>query len=177
MTNFYGNKLYVDMDGVVADFFGVTGLPARFNVKHWKQIPNINEALQELRNTDFFFMLEPFPTSATLIAYVRSLTTQHEGWEWGICSSPLRNDRDNSAYWKRRWLEKHDFMPMVHNFIITSTKENYALNEIDGSPNILVDDKPSNIDRWRDKGGIGILYQANKHSIRTLLDKLEEHVK
>jgi hypothetical protein len=177
MTNLYGNKLYVDMDGVIADFFGVTGLPARFNVSHWKQIPNINEALQELVNTDFFFMLDPFPSSAYLIAYVRSLTTQCEGWEWGICSSPLRNDRDNSAYHKRRWLVAHNFMPMVHNFIITSTKENYALNEIDGSPNILVDDKPSNIDRWRSKGGIGILYQANKHSLTNLKEKLAEHVK
>ena len=177
MTNFYGNKLYVDMDGVIADFFGVTGLPARFNVPHWKQIPLINEALQELVNTNFFFMLEPFPTSASLIAYVRSLTRDYEGWEWGICSSPLRNDRDNSAYWKRRWLEKHDFMPMPHNFVITSTKENYAINEIDGSPNILIDDKPSNIDRWRGKGGIGILYQANKHRLSRLFDKLSEQVK
>ena len=177
MTNFYGTKLYVDMDGVIADFFGVTGLPARFNVPHWKQIPLINEALQELVNTNFFFMLEPFPTSASLIAYVRSLTRDYEGWEWGICSSPLRNDRDNSAYWKRRWLEKHDFMPMPHNFVITSTKENYAINEIDGSPNILIDDKPSNIDRWRGKGGIGILYQANKHRLSRLFDKLSEQVK
>tara|TARA_R100001082_G_scaffold102830_1_gene73166 strand:- start:11 stop:544 length:534 start_codon:yes stop_codon:yes gene_type:complete len=177
MTNLYGNKLYVDMDGVIADFFGVTGLPARFNVPHWKQIPLINEALQELVNTNFFFMLEPFPTSASLIAYVRSLTRDYEGWEWGICSSPLRNDRDNSAYWKRRWLEKHDFMPMPHNFVITSTKENYAINEIDGSPNILIDDKPSNIDRWRGKGGIGILYQANKHRLSRLFDKLSEQVK
>lgn len=177
MTNLYGNKLYVDMDGVIADFFGVTGLPARFNVKHWKDVPLINEALWELRNTDFFFMLKPFSTSRWLVEHVKALTRNADGWEWGICSSPLRNDRDNSAYWKRRWLEKHDFMPMVHNFVITSTKENYALNEIDGSPNILVDDKPSNIDRWRDKGGIGILYQANKHSFSALQKKLTEHVK
>ena len=30
-------KLYLDMDGVIADFFG--GLEKRFNVDHWKQIP------------------------------------------------------------------------------------------------------------------------------------------
>ena len=177
MTNQYGNKLYLDMDGVIADFFGVTGLPSRFNVPHWKQIPRINEALRELRNTNFFFMLEPFESSASLVDYVRRLTAKYEGWEWGICSSPLRGDRDNSAYWKRRWLEKHDFMPMPHNFVITSTKENYAVNEIDGSSNILVDDKPSNIDRWRSKGGIGILYQANKHHSINLMEKLSEHIK
>jgi len=177
MTNLYGNKLYVDMDGVIADFFGVTGLPARFNVPHWKLIPLINEALQEIKNTNFFFMLEPFESSASLIDYVRRLTREYEGWEWGICSSPLRGDRDNSAYWKRRWLEKHDFMPMPHNFVITGRKENYAVNQIDGSPNILIDDKPSNIDKWRSKGGIGILYQANKHSLESLLDKLSVHVK
>ena len=33
--------LYLDMDGVIADFFG--GLESRFNVDHWKKIPKTQE--------------------------------------------------------------------------------------------------------------------------------------
>jgi hypothetical protein len=47
---------------------------------------------------------------------------------------------------------------------ITSTKEKYAVNS-DGSPNILIDDRGTNIERWRAKGGIGIKYQADENSL------------
>ena len=55
--------------------------------------------------------------------------------QWGICSSPLKGDRDNSAYHKRRWLEDNDLMPpAIENVIFTGQKEHYAINSIDGSP-------------------------------------------
>ena len=53
-------------------------------------------------------------------------------------------------------------------------KEKYATDKLDGSPNVLVDDKPSNIDRWVKKGGIGVLYQANQDDFDTLIKKLNE---
>jgi hypothetical protein len=56
------------------------------------------------------------------------------------------------------------FLPDIDKLIFTGMKEKYATDKLDGTPNILVDDKPSNIDRWISKGGIGILYQANECS-------------
>ena len=44
-------KVYVDMDGVIADFF--TAIEKRYNVKHWKEV-DINQSIQELKGTDFF---------------------------------------------------------------------------------------------------------------------------
>jgi hypothetical protein len=42
----------------------------------------------------------------------------------------------------------------------------------DGVPNILIDDRPANLERWIAKGGIGIRYQANENT----LDELKAEV-
>ena len=46
--------------------------------------------------------------------------------------------------------------------IFTSNKHKYAINELTFKRNILIDDKPQNIERWEQAGGIGIRYQANE---------------
>ena len=94
-------KIYLDMDGVLADFF--KGFANHFGKDHWKQIQNKEKSIQELQGTDFFNTLDTFPTTIELVNFVQTLV----GDDWGICSSPLRGDRDNSAYWKRVWLTRH----------------------------------------------------------------------
>ena len=159
--------IYVDMDGVIADFF--KGLEKKFRVDHWKVVPE--ESILALKGTNFFGTLPEFETSSDLINHVRQISNG----DWGINTSPLRGDRDNSAYWKRRWLEERMWMPPVNRFIVTGRKENYATNPLDGTPNILIDDKPSNIKAWNDKGGIGIRYQANEDDLEEyLFVRLEE---
>ena len=164
-------KIYLDMDGVLADFF--KGFANHFGKDHWKQIQNKEKSIQELQGTDFFNTLDTFPTTIELVNFVQTLV----GDDWGICSSPLRGDRDNSAYWKRVWLTKHNFLPPIDKLIFTGMKEKYATSKLDGSPNILVDDKPTNIGRWINKGGIGILYQANQDPLPELLEKIKESLK
>ena len=163
-------KIYLDMDGVLADFFG--GLEKHFDVKHWKQIPKTEESILNLKGTDFFNTLEPYPSTMELVNFVQTLA----GNNWGINSSPLRGDRDNSAYWKRVWLTRHFIMPDVENLIFTGRKEQFATDRFDGTPNILVDDKPDNVSRWIAKGGIGIRYQANEDSLVDLKRKLIKSV-
>jgi hypothetical protein len=96
-----------------------------------------------------------------LIEFVHNLTNG----EWNILSSPLRGDHENSSKWKRVWLDRHGYTPNEAIFI--GRKEKYATTN--GVPNILVDDKPENIERWKAKGGIGIRYQANENSLQELL--------
>ena len=156
--------LYLDMDGVIADFFSL--LAKENNVKHWKSIKDKERALIEARNTDFFNRIQEFPSSPKLVQYAMSTG------DWGICSSPLRGDRDNSAYWKRVWLTRHFIMPDVSNLIFTGRKEQFATDKFDGTPNVLVDDKPDNVSRWIAKGGIGIRYQANQDNLVTLKTNL-----
>ncbi len=156
--------IYVDMDGVIADFF--TELARHYKVNHWKDLPNRNESVKALAGTDFFGRIPKFETSDDLISFVDNVT---DG-QWAILSSPLRGDHDNSGFWKRHWLKKHNYNPV--EAIFTGRKESYATNKENRTPNILIDDKPGNIERWVNQGGIGILYQANENSLDELKDKV-----
>ena len=149
--------IYLDMDGVIADFFG--GVATKFGVDHWKSIQDREIAFATLANTDFFYNLDVFPETNSIIKFVKEIS----GGDWGICSSPLRGDTMNSAYWKRQWLNRWDITPpLVENMIFTSNKHKYAMNKLDRTRNIFIDDKLQNIDRWNQAGGIGIRFQCNE---------------
>ena len=160
-------KVYVDMDGVIADFFSAL---AKFRkVNHWKDKGEISveDSIKAIAGTDFFSTLPLFATSKELINIVKSFT----GGEWYICSSPLRGDHENSKKHKLDWLRSNGFTP--NGVIITGRKESYAVDKITGLPNILIDDKPSNIEKWQAKGGIGIRYQANKDNLNRVSQALK----
>lgn len=163
--------IYLDMDGVIADFF--TLFAKKHNVTHWKSITDKELALASLRNTNFFyeiplFMEDDESISHKIVNYVKTKAAATDN-EWGICSSPLRNDHNNSAFWKRLWLVQHKIMPKVENCIFTSNKHKYAISPLDGKPNILIDDKVSNIIKWENAGGIGIRFQCNEDDVEDYL--------
>jgi len=157
--------IYLDMDGVIADFFG--GIEELHDVNHWKSIGDKHTIINSIKFTDFFYYLNQFPTTAKLVDHVKNVSKG----DWGICSTPLEGDYNNSSFWKRRWLEKHNIMPQVEQCIFTDHKHRYAWSPLDGLPNILIDDKPENIMRWKDAGGIGIRYQANEDDLEEYLFK------
>ena len=155
--------VFLDMDGVTAKFF--ERFASDNGVKKWTDILDVSKALDKMKGTDFFWWLDEYETTKDLLAFVSQ-------YDWGICSSPLTGDEYNSAYWKRRWLEDKGYMPKIQNLIFTHNKEQFATNRIDGSPNLLIDDKPTNCKKWRDEGGIAIRYQANEDSFTELIDRI-----
>lgn len=158
--------VYLDMDGVIANFFD--GFAKKNGKAHWKEIEDCEAKIKELANTDFFNTLDTYPTSTPLVDYVKNLF----GENWGICSSPLRGDTKNSAYWKEEWLKNNEFVPPVKdNLIFTHNKAKYAVKN--GMPNVLIDDKPENIQKWQEAGGVGIRYQANEDSLKDVFAALE----
>ena len=166
-------KIYLDMDGVLADFFHeyakLAGVPAdKFGKHDYRSIPpaKADPTLDKMVGTDFFARLPMFPTAPSLIQMVLSYVPKYN-----ICSSPLRGDHKNSEHWKRVWIQKH-LSPQPADIVITGQKERWAVNP-DGSPNILIDDRGSNIANWRAKGGIGIKYQADEDSLDKVAKALE----
>lgn len=165
-------NIYLDMDGVIADFFGA--FAKKNNVSHWKSIKQKEKALADLVGTDWFYQLPTFDSdSDRIVSFVKNIAGDAN---WGICSSPLRGDHNNSAYWKRRWLEDKGFMPEVENCIFTSNKHKYAVNRLTGKPNILIDDKIDNIKRWEQAGGIGIRFQCDQDDVEEYLFKEIQNV-
>tara|TARA_B100000780_G_scaffold143026_2_gene100095 strand:- start:21168 stop:21647 length:480 start_codon:yes stop_codon:yes gene_type:complete len=159
------------MDGVIANF--CDALAKKNGVDDWKKIPNKELALFNLKCTNFSNTIELYTSTQKLVSAVKDIA----GDNYGICSSPLTDDQHNSSYWKRVWLERHGLMPSIPNLIFTRNKEKYAVERIDSSPHILVDDKLSNINQWINAGGIGICYRADIDSVDELIKKLTKTYK
>jgi len=163
--------VYLDMDGVLADFFG--GVEKLYGVSHWKQLTSDKskdlrqDVIDRITGTNFFETLPKFPSADPLIAMIKKFT----GGRFSILTSPLRGDHDNSAKWKKVWINQNIEQP--DETIVTGRKEKYATSK--GTANILVDDRPINIQKWQDKGGYGILYQANKNSLSTIEQALKNY--
>ena len=163
--------VYLDMDGVLADFFG--GVEFLFGVDHWKELTNDKtkdlkkQVIDRITGTDFFAVLPKFPTADALIELVKKYT----GGKFSINTSPLRGDNENSAKYKRIWISNNIEQP--DEIIVTGRKESYAKDKASGTPNILIDDRPINIQKWQAAGGYGILYQANRDSLDKVKKGLE----
>ena len=163
--------VYLDMDGVIADFFG--GVERLYGVDHWKQLTSDKtkdlrqDVIDRIAGTDFFAHLPKFSTADTLIEMIKKFTSG----QYSILTSPLRGDTENSGYYKKVWIGKNIVKP--DEIIVTGRKETYATKN--GVPNILIDDRPINIEKWQSKGGYGILYQANKHPLSKVSQALEQY--
>jgi nicotinic acid mononucleotide adenylyltransferase len=165
--------VYLDMDGVIADFFG--GVEKMYGVNHWKELTSKKtdgelkkEVIDRIIGSDFFATLPKFPTADDLISLIKSAT----GGKFSILTSPLRGDHENSAVHKKVWINRNIERP--DEVIVSGRKEKWAKQK-DGTPNILIDDRPINIQRWQAKGGYGILYQANKDSIIKVQQELNKY--
>lgn len=160
-------EVYLDMDGVLADFFAEYAKLAGIKSGNYRDIPaaKTDPTLNKMQGTDFFARLPKFPSADQLVKMVVKLYGRYH-----ICSSPLRGDHEGSEHYKNVWIKKH-LNPQPVDVIITPNKAKYAV-QADGTPNILIDDRGSNITAWEDKGGIGIKYQADEDGLDVIVNGL-----
>jgi tRNA nucleotidyltransferase (CCA-adding enzyme) len=160
--------VYVDMDGVLADFFG--SWAKMVGVKTYRDIPQdkVNSTLNRMIGTDFFGKLEKFPTADKLL----QLVVNRFG-SYSICSSPLRNDHENSKKHKIDWIGRKLKIKPTETLIVAN-KDRFA-KQSNGTPNILIDDRGLNIENWNKAGGYGIKYQADEDSLDIVINALDDY--
>jgi len=144
--------VYIDMDGVLADFFGEVA--REHKVGYWREIHRKKLGIDQIaQQQGFFENLPPMPHAALLIAGVITLAGNYS-----ILSSPLMSNVEQSSDEKAEWLRDHlsDHQPQA--IIFDHEKYKFA-KQADGTPNILIDDWDTNIKLWEHLGGIGILYK------------------
>lgn len=166
--------LYLDMDGVQADFFGAWA--KKHNVSHWKAIQDKEGEVEELANSspeqvyNFFRNLEPLPGGMELIRWLNENKIPYT-----VLSAPLRGPyADYSKQAKKDWLDQYN-PGTSDSAIFTSRKQQYAIT--DGVANVLVDDFGPYIQKWTDAGGIPVKHEdetEDTNSVEKTLAQLKK---
>jgi 5'(3')-deoxyribonucleotidase len=160
------STIYVDMDGVLADFFG--DWAKLMGKDHWTKIDDISPALQKIRDTEDFWLNLPLTDNAkNLLMLIKDVKG-----EYNILSSPLPDD-PNSEPHKREWIKKNLNFFLPKDVIITHDKARYATTE-DGTPNILIDDYGQNIQKWESAGGVG--FKHKDHKFERTAQNIKQHM-
>ena len=160
-------EIYVDMDGVLVDFFGEW--TKMMGVSDWKQIKNVDAALQKIRDTeDFWINLKPTPNADKLLGIIKKIKG-----EYNILSAPMTGDPRVEPS-KREWIKKNLTAFPPKKVIITVDKQKYA-TQADGTPNILIDDFGKNIAKWEASGGVG--FKHKDHKFERTAQNLAKHFK
>lgn len=159
-------KLYVDMDGVLCDFFGrwyemLKNMGEVIDEDAWEKIKAVMRRSKEADTLlsraikagggaeKFFATLDPLPGGKKLIAHLKK-----NNIPFTILSSPLGEDVKGSVAGKEEWLRKHGLGDVPQ--IFSHEKYNWAKG------NVLVDDYGVNINAWEKHDGIGIKYEDSK---------------
>ena len=178
--------LYLDMDGVQADFFN--SWAKWYSEKTGKQISNYKDigdaeaqlaSIMELTNQgpefveQFFANLPPLQGFESVLSWI-----QQNNIPYSILSAPLRGNNEASIKGKKAWLARHN--PGAQQEIFTGRKESYAVNKQTKQPNVLIDDHGKYIQRWQGRGGIAIKHtdrnpQATIQALEKIYNNLEEH--
>jgi len=145
-------RVFVDMDGVLADFNGA--IARHHQVDHWRDIHRQDLVIDQIaQKPGFFLALAVLPNAHRLIAGVMKLAGSYH-----ILSSPLQSNVEQSAAEKAQWLHRHFASTEPQGVVFEHEKYRYA-RQSDGTPNILIDDWKTNIRLWQARGGIGIRYR------------------
>lgn len=168
--------LYLDMDGVQADFFTAWarwhGQKTGQDISRYKEIGDRAQREQSITELNkegpefiakFFATLPVLPGGQRLIQWLKDNKIP-----FTVLSAPLRGNEAASIAGKKYWLTQHN--PGVAAEF-TSEKQQYAQHH--GRPAVLVDDFKKYVNAWKDAGGIGILYRdANVQEVIRTLSKI-----
>ena len=99
------------------------------------------------------------PNMLKLVSYVKQTGLP---WEILTCSGEI--ERPLVVADKVNWIREH----VDYNVVVTSTLKGKHKAVFAKKGDILVDDKKSNVEAWKDAGGIGILHTDIDETIEEL---------
>jgi len=152
-------KIFVDMDGVLADFVqGVEG-PEFLNGPLTHDAEYDTRKL-ELSNKGLFAKLPKMADMDHLVDHIKQ-----SGEYWEILTATGDVNRKRVAADKYTWIRKNvDSDVLVTCTIKGKNKAAFA------KPNhVLIDDRLENIEAWTKAGGIGILHKNAQETIEKLI--------
>ena len=148
------------MDGVLVDFLaGVSDMLGRPLTSDDYGHSEYDERKEELTNKRLFRNLPPMVDYHELIGYVK-----HTGLPWEILTAAGAINRNIVVYDKNEWIKQY-VDPYV---VVTCTYSGTQKAVFASKGNVLIDDRPKNIEAWEAAGGIGILHKSAKHTIEEL---------
>lgn len=161
------STIFLDMDGVVADFDAVARKIIGYSHPAHERWPDSDWA--KLRSHPRFYSELPLmPDAHELVNTVMDWAAQHDRDVRFLTAIPQDNDFPWAIQDKITWAQKHFgnipvwFGPYSHD------KRHHAR-----PGDILIDDRASNIQEWREAGGTGILHHgdvpATLNKLRTIL--------
>ena len=159
------SEIYVDMDGVLADFFGAW---KKLIGRDWREIKDLPGALQKIRDKDDFWLNIPMTKNANnLLGLIKELKGSYT-----ILSAPLPDDPKSEPH-KREWIKNNLTAFPPKKVIITSNKAVHA-TQPDGTANILIDDYGQNVAKWESAGGVG--FKHKDHKFERTVSNLKQHM-
>ena len=155
-------RIFIDMDGVLADFIRGVESPEYLGE------PLTNDDAghttydlrkEELTNKRLFANLPPMVDMYDLLAYVRHCETP-----WEILTAAGDVNRELVVFDKNEWIREHVSPTVVVTCTITGSQKGIFAYE--GS--VLIDDRPKNIEAWEANGGTGIIHTSAAETIKEL---------
>ena len=155
-------RLYVDLDGVLADFKGlaqsILGKSDYTKKELWSTLKPY------LQTGEFWMSLSKMPDANILWSAIKDKDPI-------ILTATGHIAPDVAAKYKTKWVRKHfGNVPVI---AVRNAKDKLAY-AVDGS--ILIDDRYDTIQGWDRAGGIGIFHTSAKQTIKQLPSSLREDV-
>ena len=145
--------IFCDMDGVLVDFDG--SFERKYGILPYK-LPR-EELWEIVINTpNYWVNLPKLDDADELVNYLKKNDFQ-------ILTGLPVYGFDKAEVEKKEWLKNHYGIEKGVICCLSKDKQNY------GKPqDILIDDRPPNIEKWEAMGGIGILHTSAKDTINKL---------